>query len=100
MGIGKASLFSDHRPIYFHIALSKVQKGRGFWRLNGELLYDPAFIFGCNQVIRKTLLDYSEHTLDLEDPSELNDQVVAFPPSLISHSLLRNVILFRLVHTA
>ena len=34
VGIGKASSLSDHRPILLHIALSKVQKGRGFWRLH------------------------------------------------------------------
>ena len=61
VGIGKVCFLSDHRPIYLHISLSKVQKGRGFWRLNGDLLVDPQFIFGCNQVIRKTILTYSEH---------------------------------------
>ena len=30
LGIGKARSLSDHRPIYLHIALSKVQKVRGF----------------------------------------------------------------------
>ena len=30
VGIGKASLLSDHRPIYLHIALSTVQRDRGF----------------------------------------------------------------------
>ena len=34
VGISKVSTLSDHRPIYLYIALSKVQKGRGFWRLN------------------------------------------------------------------
>ena len=33
VGIGKTTTLSDHKPIYLHIALSKVQKGRGFWRL-------------------------------------------------------------------
>ena len=60
VGIGRVCSLSDHRPIYLHLSLSKVQKGRGFWRLNGDLLVDPQFIFGCNQVIRKTILSYSE----------------------------------------
>ena len=41
VGIGKTTTLSDHRPIYLHIALSKVQKGRGFWWLNGDFLTDP-----------------------------------------------------------
>ena len=49
VGIGKASSLSDHRPIYLHIALSKVQKGRGFWRLNNDFLYDPVYIIGCKK---------------------------------------------------
>ena len=73
VGIGKAISLSDHRPIYLHIALSKVQKGIGFWRLNSDFLYDPAYIFGCNQIIRKTILNYSEHTMDLNNPPELFD---------------------------
>ena len=56
VGIGRVCSLFDHRPI----SLSKVQKGRGFWRLNGDLLVDPKFIFGCNHVIRKTTLSYSE----------------------------------------
>ena len=60
VGIGKVCTLSDHRPIFLHISLSKVQKGRGFWRLNNDLLTDPKFIFGCNQVIRKTILSNSE----------------------------------------
>ena len=73
VGIGKTSSLSDHRPIYLHIALSKVQKGRGFWRLNNDFLYDPAYIFGCNQIIRKIILNYSERTVDPNDPPELLD---------------------------
>ena len=65
VGIGKSSPLSDHRPIYLHLSLSKVQRGRGFWRLNGELLYDPAYIFGYNEVIRKTIL---QHCATLASP--------------------------------
>ena len=60
VGIGKVCTLSDHRPIFLHISLSKVQKGRGFWRQNNDRLTDPKFIFGCNQVIRKTILSNSE----------------------------------------
>ena len=41
VGIGKVCTLFDHRPIFLHISLSKVQKGRGFWRLNNDLLLDP-----------------------------------------------------------
>ena len=34
VGMGKVCTLSDHMPIFLHISLTKVQKGRGFWRLN------------------------------------------------------------------
>ena len=46
VGIGKETTLSDHRPIYHHISLSKVQKDRGFWRLNGDFLIEPEYDFG------------------------------------------------------
>ena len=55
VGIGKVCTLSDHRPIFLHITLSKTQRGRGFWRFNNDLLTDPRFIFGCNNVIKKQL---------------------------------------------
>ena len=70
IGIGKVSALSDHRPICIHITPSKVQKGRGFWRLNGDLLIDPEYITECNQVIEKTIIQYSEHNKNLDDPLE------------------------------
>ena len=95
IAIGKSSPLSDHRSIYCHLSLSKVQRGRGFWRLNGELLYDPSYIFGCNEVIRKTILQYSEHSKDLTDSQLPPDQVLTSAPPLISYSLLHDVILLK-----
>ena len=40
-GIGKVSSLSNHRPVYLHLFLSKVRNGRGFWRLNEDMLKDP-----------------------------------------------------------
>ena len=92
MGIGKVKTLSDHRPIYLHISLSKVQKGRGFWRLNGDFLTDPEYVFGCNNVIERTILQYSEQE-NLVNSPELPDQEPASCPFLITHTLLHDVIL-------
>ena len=83
---------SDHRPIYLHISLSKVQKGRGFWRLNGDFLTEPEYVFGCNNVIERVILQYYERK-SLGDSPELPDQEPASHPSLISHTLLDDVLL-------
>ena len=48
VGICKGTTFSDLRPIYLHISLSKVQKGRGFWRLNWDFLTEPEYVFVVN----------------------------------------------------
>ena len=50
-------------------------------------------IFGCNQIIRNTILNYSEHTVDLNNPPELLDQALTSAALLISSSFLHDVIL-------
>ena len=55
VGVGKETILSDHRPIYLHISLSKVQKGRGFWRLNGDFLNEPEYVFGINNVNERVI---------------------------------------------
>ena len=92
VGIGKVCTLSDHRPIFLHITLSKTQRGRGFWRFNNVLLTDPTFIFGCNNVIKKTIISYSEykHCTATEYPP---DQEIPSIPSEISSTLLHDVIL-------
>ena len=70
-----------------------VKRGRGFWRLNGDFLYDSSYIFVCNEVIMKTILQYSEHPKDLTDSQPPHNQVLTYAPPLISYSLLHDVIL-------
>merc|ERR1712120_28338 len=60
VGIGKDTTLSDHRPIYLHVSQSKVQKGRGFWRLNGDFLNELEYVCGVNNVIERVLEQYSE----------------------------------------
>ena len=92
VGIGKVCTLSDHRPIFLHITLCKTQRGRGFWRFNNDLLTDPTFIFGCNNVIKKTIFAYSEykHCRATEYPP---DHEIPSIPSEISSTLLHDVIL-------
>ena len=92
MGIGKETTLSYHKPIHLHISLSKVQKGRGFWRLNGDFLTEPEYVFGCNNVIERVILQYSEHK-NLVDSPELPDQEPASCPLLITHTLLHDILL-------
>ena len=49
-------------------------------------------MFGCNNVIEKTILQYSEQKNPIASP-ELPDQVLASRSLLISHTLLHDVIL-------
>ena len=92
VGIGKICTLSDHRPIFLHISLNKVQKGRGFGRFNNDLLTDPKFIFGCNHEIRKTIRSYSElkHCKVTDYPP---DQEIPLISPVISNTLLHDVIL-------
>ena len=92
VGIGKICTLSDHRPIFLHILLNKVRKERGFWRFNNDLLMDPKFIFGCNHVIRKTIISNSElkHCKVIDYPP---DQEIPLVSPIISNTLLHDVIL-------
>ena len=95
VGIGKESTLSDHRPIYLHISLSKVQKGRGFWRLNGDFLTEPEYVFGVNNVIERVISQYSEQQNFDASPKQPN-QKPASCPLLISHILLHDVLLLEI----
>ena len=92
VGIGKVCTLSDHRPIFLHFSLNKVQKGGGFWRFNNDLLNDPEFIFGCNYEIKKTIISYSElkHCRVADYPP---DQEFPLISPVISSALLHDVIL-------
>ena len=54
-GIEIETTLSDHCPIYIHLTLSKVKKGRGFWTLNNDFLSEPNYVFGMNNVIEKEI---------------------------------------------
>ena len=84
---------SEHRPIHLHMSFSKVQKGKGFWRFKNELLTDFDFIQGCNDAIKKTMLQYSgQLRLDKMTSEPANEQY-ADAIFDISNSLLHDVIL-------
>ena len=84
---------SDHRPIHLHVSFSQVQKGRGFWRLKNELLTDFEFIQGCNDVIKRTILQYSGQLRLNKMISEPTCEQYADTNFYISNSLLHDVIL-------
>ena len=50
--LGCVCSLSDHSTIHLQLSFSKVQKGRGFWRMRNKLLTDLNFINGCNYVIK------------------------------------------------
>ena len=89
VGIGRETTLSDHSPIYLHLNLSRVSKGRGFWHLNNDFLREPEFIFGMNHTIEGVISQYTSNV----GTSNPNDQGPTSKPLLISHSLLHDVLL-------
>merc|ERR1711895_332248 len=89
VGMGRENTLSDHCPIFLHFNLTKIKKGRGFWRLNSDFLHEPEFIFGVNQLMGRVIEQYSdacsEGTSQEPEPTPR--------PLLISFSLLHDVIL-------
>ena len=72
VGMDRVSNLSDHRPIHLHMSFSSVQRGKGFWRFNNELLKDAKYRQGCNEIITSTLLQYSEQLRTIKMNRELN----------------------------
>ena len=89
VGMGRENTLSDHCPIFLHFNLTKIKKGRGFWRLNCDFLNEPEFIFGVNQTIEKVIEQYSDNSG--EGTSQEPEPTPK--PLLISFSLLHDVIL-------
>ena len=58
VGVGRENALSDHCPIYIHLKLSKVVRGRGFWRLNNDFLKEPEYVFGLNNTIEGVIKQY------------------------------------------
>ena len=79
VGIGRETTLSDHSPIYLHVSFSRVQKGRGFWRLNNDFLNEPEFVFGMNNVIERVIEQYSKNDNPL-GPNDSPDQNPASSP--------------------
>ena len=89
MGVGRDNALSDHCPIFIHLRLTKVVRGRGFWRLNNEFLKEPEYVFGLNNKIEGVIEQYSSSITNCNPPS----QEQTLPPFLISNSLLHDVLL-------
>ena len=75
------------------LPISMVQKGRGFWRLNGVLLNYPCYVFGCNNILKKTKMSYSEQLIKSNSFLQPSDKELASVSPMISHSLLHDIIL-------
>ena len=89
VGMGRENSLSDHSPIYLHVNLSKINKGRGFWRLNCDFLKEPEFIFGINHTLERVIKQYSNN-VNIEAPQT---QEPTPKPLLIPHTLLHDVLL-------
>ena len=89
VGIGRENALSDHCPIYIHLRLTKVKRGRGFWRLNNEFLREPEYVFGLNNRIEAVIEQYSINKIGDNPPG----QEQTLTPFLILCSLLHDVLL-------
>ena len=89
VGMGRENNLSDHCPIYLHFNLSKIKKGRGFWRLNCDFLKEPEFVFGINHTMERVIEQYSDKSY-IEAPYT---QEPTPKPLLIPFTLLHDVLL-------
>ena len=68
---------SDHSPIILQIKRNNFRIGRGLWKFNNSLLYDPNYVHIVKEVINKTKeqyasLVYNRENLNLIDSNEID----------------------------
>ena len=66
--------FSDHSPVILDLDFSRFKKGRGFWKFNNSLLYDPVYVALIKNLIKKVVTQYA--TID-ENPNFYNTATAA-----------------------
>ena len=85
--------YSDHSPILLDLDFSKFSRGRGFWKMNNSLLYDPEYIDVVKDTIKEVTAQYATMG-NVENPdinNFFNDQT---PESLQGLQLKINPELF------
>ena len=88
--IDRACMLSDHRTIHLHLSSSPLTRGRGFWRLNNDLLKNTDFIAVFNKTIADTMKSSSKDLKDIETPTAEQCSNATFN---INSTLLHDVIL-------
>ena len=56
--------YSDHCPIFIEIDFSKFQRGKGFWKLNNSLLYNPEYVAMIKDTIKNISVQYAVIKVD------------------------------------
>ena len=51
--------YSDHCPILIDIDFSKFTRGKGFWKMNNSLLYDPEYVDKIKHAMKKVTAQYA-----------------------------------------
>ena len=85
--------YSDHSPILLDLDFSKFSRGRGFWKMNNSLLYDPEYVDEVKNTIKEVTTQYAI-IYTVEEPNInriFNDQT---PESLQTLQLKINPELF------
>ena len=92
--------YSDHNPIIIEIDFSKFQRGKGFWKLNNSLLYDPEYVKVIKEAFKRVtcqyaIVDNNEDFIDKCSDEELQEFLSSqTPESLQTFPLKINSELF------
>ena len=64
---------SDHFPVSVSFQFHNQERGRGPWKFNNSLLYDPDYVTLVKICIHEVILQYSVPTQDEDLPFSIND---------------------------
>ena len=67
---------SDHSPMSVSFQFHNQERGRGTWKFNNSLLYDPDYVTLVKNCIHEVILQYSVPTLDEDLAFSINDQLL------------------------
>ena len=67
---------SDHSPTILDIDFSKFQRGKGFYKFNNSLLYDPEYVEKVKQHIKKVAAQYSNDLKILGETIDITPQIL------------------------
>ena len=84
---------SDHSPVILYFKFEDNGHGKGLWKFNNSLLYDPQYVEQVNNVISNTKRQYAVPVYTIDDINNIPDSELqlSINDNLFLETLLMNI---------